>query len=301
MARATYFLQPRIVVAFAGVGLLLSACDETANGGLFGQISSERLNGGSTIETRIEERDVERPDIFETTDMALWDGRPSLGGVWVAHPDVGAPERVRVTNTETGSVIEAALFRRERELPGPLIQVSSDAAQELGLLAGDPTKLSLIVLRREEVTIEEVVPAAVEEAAEPEEIEPESSAEPEPADQVIVSEPETDPIASAAAAIEAVDTAETATPEVSTAEVAPVTQLSKPYIQVGIFSVESNALDAATSLNDAELEPLISQDQINGKTFWRVVVGPANTREHRTELLDAVKVAGFPDAYYVKE
>ena len=33
-------------------------------------------------------RDVERPDIFSVTENALWDGRPSLGGVWVAHPDV---------------------------------------------------------------------------------------------------------------------------------------------------------------------------------------------------------------------
>jgi hypothetical protein len=32
------------------------------------------------------ERDVEAPEVFDVTDAGLWDGRPSLGGVWVAHP-----------------------------------------------------------------------------------------------------------------------------------------------------------------------------------------------------------------------
>ena len=40
------------------------------------------------------ERDVEAPGVFQVTEAGLWDGRPSLGGVWVAHPDVTEPERV---------------------------------------------------------------------------------------------------------------------------------------------------------------------------------------------------------------
>ena len=101
-------------------------------------------------------RDTERPDIFEVTDRGLWDGRPSLGGVWVAHPDVQDPDRVVIRNTENGRSIVGALFRRERENPGPLLQVSSDAAEELGILAGAPTELTVVVLRREEVEVEEV-------------------------------------------------------------------------------------------------------------------------------------------------
>ena len=99
-------------------------------------------------------RDVERPDIFSASEPGLWDGRPSLGGIWVAHPDVELAERAQVTNTKNGQTIGAALFRRERDLPGPRIQVSSDAATALGMLAGQPVELSIIVLRQEEIVIE---------------------------------------------------------------------------------------------------------------------------------------------------
>lgn len=105
--------------------------------------------------------DVERPDIFEVTDRGLWDGRPSLGGVWVAHPDVRDPERVVIRNTDNGREIIGALFRRERENPGPLLQVSSDAADELGILPGAPTELTVIALRREETEIDETAADAV--------------------------------------------------------------------------------------------------------------------------------------------
>ena len=297
-----------------GAGLALVACDETGEGNLFGQISNESVDGATqtTIVTRVEEADVERADIFETTDLALWDGRPSLGGVWVAHPDVSTPERVRVTNAKSGKVIEAALFRRERDQPGPLIQVSSDAAGEIGLLAGAPTELHIVVLRREEITIEEEVQVpilVVEDIEVPEELE---AAETEPANTA-EPEPEIDPVAAAAAA--AIAAVENTSPEaevevdVDAASVEaeddtpapPLFPLSKPFIQVGIFSVEMNAIDTVQSLSDAGMEPVLSQDIINDKTFWRVIVGPAINRTQRTEMLGQIKDAGFPDAYYVKE
>jgi rare lipoprotein A len=96
--------------------------------------------------------------------MGLWDGRPSLGGVWVAHPDATDPERVMIRNTETGSFVIGALFRRERENPGPRFQISSDAAAALDILAGAPTELQVIALRREEAPAPE---APIDETAVP--------------------------------------------------------------------------------------------------------------------------------------
>jgi rare lipoprotein A len=58
---------------------------------------------------------------------------------------------VLIRNTETGSFVIGALFRRERENPGPRFQISSDAAAALDILAGAPTELQVIALRREEV------------------------------------------------------------------------------------------------------------------------------------------------------
>ncbi|MEQ9037680.1 MAG: SPOR domain-containing protein [Silicimonas sp.] len=103
---------------------------------------------------RTEIRDIERPDIFGVTETGLWDGRPSLGGIWVAHPDVKDPERAKITNASSGKTVTGALFRRERQNPGPRIQVSSDAAAALGMLAGQPSELSIVVIRQEEVELE---------------------------------------------------------------------------------------------------------------------------------------------------
>ncbi|MBP1806367.1 hypothetical protein [Rubellimicrobium aerolatum] len=92
--------------------------------------------------------DIPAPEAFHATEPGLWDGRPSLGGLWVAHPDAAQPERVRILNLDTGQSVTGALFRRERDLPGPALQVSSGAAAALGMLAGAPATLDVLALRR---------------------------------------------------------------------------------------------------------------------------------------------------------
>ncbi len=94
--------------------------------------------------------EVEAPDVFQSTDSALWDGRPSLGGIWVASPDAISPERVVMFNPATGKTVKGALFRRERDNPGPTLQISSDAAEALGMLAGQPTEIQVTAVRKVE-------------------------------------------------------------------------------------------------------------------------------------------------------
>ncbi len=146
------------------VGLFgLSACEEGLN---LGQGNDEAVNAAApatTTTTREGTRDVERPDVFSTTELALWDGRPSLGGIWVAHPDVTDPERAVLINETTGQRVAGALFRRERDNPGPRLQVSSDAAAALNLLAGQPTEMTVIALRREQIVVEEPDPVISDE------------------------------------------------------------------------------------------------------------------------------------------
>ena len=146
----------RAATLFSLAILTLTACED-GQGINFGGPSSD----GEATETvatatgpQTVLKDVERPDIFNVTELALWDGRPSLGGVWVAHPDITTPERVILTNVKNGKTIPGALFRRERENPGPRIQASSDAAAALGMLAGQPVELKILVVRQEEVEIE---------------------------------------------------------------------------------------------------------------------------------------------------
>ncbi|PHQ98863.1 MAG: SPOR domain-containing protein [Marinosulfonomonas sp.] len=241
---------------------------------------AEASTPANSSSTRLVERDVESPEVFQATDDGLWDGRPSLGGVWVAHPDVADPERVIIRNTTNGKFVIGALFRRERENPGPKLQISSDAADALGMLAGQPEKLNVTALRREEVA---------EDA-------------PTPSDQTLdapetIDETTLDPIASAAAAIDAADGTSPTTKPAATPK--PASSLTKPYIQLGIFSVKSNATNTADNMRKAGMVPLVKEQASSGKTFWRVLVGPAGNSSDRAVLLKKIKSLGFSDAYFV--
>lgn len=117
-----------------------------------------------------EGEDVEAPEVFSVTEEGLWDGRPSLGGVWVAHPDVADPERVIIRNMSNGKSVVGALFRRERDVPGPPLQVSSDAATALDLVAGKPQQLDVVALRRKQVPVDEAETEETEPDPVPEEL-----------------------------------------------------------------------------------------------------------------------------------
>ena len=244
------------------------------------QGSDRNEEPAQTAATRLVERDVEAPEVFQKTEKGLWDGRPSLGGVWIAHPDVADPERVIIRNEENGKFVIGALFRRERESPGPRFQVSSDAAEALGLLAGQPARLNVTALRREEVA------------------DPADSAgnadgrETLPAPDAVEQTSLDDPIAAAAAAL---DAAEGITP----ANQPGAGSLTKPFIQIGIFSVEQNAKNTAAAMRQAGMKTVIKPGNSSGKQFWRVVVGPAASIAERAELLKKIKALGFADAYFV--
>lgn len=227
------------------------------------------------------ERDVEAPEVFEAREKGLWDGRPSLGGVWVAHPDVKDPERVIVRNEANGKYVIGALFRKERETPGPRIQVSSDTAAALDMLAGAPADLHVVALRREVV-----------------EVAPPPAPEPQPTGALDApSDIETASIEDiAATATAALDD----TPAPAPAPAPTSSGLTKPYIQIGIFSVEQNANNTATAMRQAGMVPTVKKQSSSGKTFWRVLVGPAQTKSEINTLLKKIKDQGFADAYTVR-
>ncbi|MEL7093354.1 MAG: SPOR domain-containing protein [Pseudomonadota bacterium] len=283
--------------------LALAGCDEN---GQFVAMQAFQPAGsveGTPTEARRSktvERDVEAPEVFSASEPGLWDGRPSLGGVWVAHPDVSEPERVIIRNVDNSKFVVGALFRRERDIPGPRLQISSDAAEALGILAGAPAELNVTALRKE--VIEEEPPqeiAQVDAVEAPDDI----------------AQTTLDPIAGAAAAIDAADATPATAPTlprlepqeapeqvIQAAAAAPTpapSNLAKPFIQIGIFSVEANAKRTSNRMRDAGIVPLTRTYTREGKTFWRVVVGPATNSAERTTLLKKVKEEGFTDAYAV--
>lgn len=236
--------------------------------------------------TRLVDRDVEAPEVFQTSDQSLWDGRPSLGGVWVASPDTKDPERVIIRNKANGKFVIGALFRREIENPGPKLQISSDAAAALGILAGQPTEITVTALRREEGKVEPDVTKPILDSSES------------------VETATLDPVPAAAAALDRVEEtlAAPAAPAVAKPAVppkpAPAPQTAANAggrtIQIGIFSVEANAQRAVDTLKKAGMAGTIRREETKGKALWSV------TSSGDAAALTKVKGLGFPDAYFLK-
>ncbi|MGR3463856.1 SPOR domain-containing protein [Limimaricola sp.] len=253
-----------------GALLLLGACGETGTAPA----------PGDTSRTEIVSRDVEAPGIFQVTEDGLWDGRPSLGGVWVAYPEVDVEQigQVVIRNEANGRFVIGALFRREREAPGPALQVSSEAAEALGMLAGAPARLNVTALRRDDGAAPEA-PGATTDFDDP------------------------TPIAAVPLA-EAEDTAPAAAPQEpprpAPAPTAATSDLDRPFIQLGIFSVEANARNTATAMEVEGLEARVVTSEIQGADYWRVIVGPASDAAARDAALFRVKALGFTDAYFVR-
>lgn len=343
--------------------------------------------------SRAVERDVEAPEVFSMQEAGLWDGRPSLGGVWVAHPNTQTPERVLIRNTQSGATVIGALFRRERENPGPRFQISSEAANALGILPGAPTAIQVTALRLEriedarqppqqgaalpemqsvaqqaesapssgsmgvpagQVEIATVTapedaprrglfaglfgrrsvepapqeaiaqtalapaptdgPMELSEASQPQALQSQAfqaAAAPEPAPRErrgllgIFSRRTEAPEAQAEATLiplpEADAVAPTATALVAApaAALAPVSALDRPFVQIGIFSIETNATNARNQMQAAGLNAEIRQGRANERDFWRVVVGPAGDQGARAQIVQRVRAMGFNDAYAV--
>ena len=354
--------------------LALSACNSIDLP--FGQTAASSASSpdltrpAAVAQTDAQGLEIEAPDVFYLEETGLWDGRPSLGGVWVAHPDVGDPERVLVTNQSNGQTVIGALFRRERDNPGPEIMVSSDAAAALNVIAGQPTEFTVVALRPQDIP--EELDLAVE-PPEPEEIaadaepalpatiaattldsaEPAAeaaapaldvaslaenaiavSATPAPApvatleqaailadtaaiaapipaavlaDRAPEAEPAPRPVETAALATEALpDPTPLSTPEPVTEEVAAVEDplperedLTRPYIQVGVYSAEANAETAATDMRAGGVIPTVLDQSNEDRALWRVIVGPVRNSADRAALLETIQGLGYEDAYFV--
>ena len=290
--------------------------------GLFGK-KADASNPTQSGSIKLVERDVESPEVFQVTEKALWDGRPSLGGVWVAHPNSEQPERVIIRNKTNGKFVIGALFKRERDNPGPRLQLSSDAASALGVLAGAPTTLNVTVLRRETVTVDDGGGSpATPETVTIQVLEPTPTQEIKDTVLKSVAEAETKQDTTT----KTTDTAQTkpkekparkskskrknkkksvpvATPKAEIPKPAApksTSSLKQPFIQLGFFSVEANAKNTIKALETRKIPGKLIKSTAKGKTFWRVLAGPAQTKGERDAYMKEIKKMGFSDAYLTK-
>lgn len=296
--------------------VILSACGENS-GGAVSRTETVNIPGGNL---KIQEKDVEAPDVFQMRGKGLWDGRPSLGGIWVAVPDDVQPDRVRITNTANGKKIIGSLFERDVNLPGPPIMVSSDAAVALGLTAGSPEQLEIVVMRREAVEVVTQRPV--------DEVLAEQGAAEDGAEAVAEVDGETAETAPAgietaaleASVLGAIKATESggkpaaaapapakpaAKPPVETAAVAPAvaaapSAVKNPYIQVATVSSPKAANDIVRKLQSGGVPAEARITSSGGKNRFRVVVGPVTSAEQQTAQLKKVRALGFKDAFPIK-
>ena len=275
----------RISLIIAGLACVTLASCQMGLGGGGGGAGTEEAPATSA---RLVDRDVEAPEIFQTEDKALWDGRPSLGGVWVASPAAKDPERVILRNPANGKFVIGGLFRREADLPGPKLQLSSDAAEALGLLAGEPATISVTALRRDEagVDTDAAAPLVDTAAAVPAE---DMAVETLPA---AGTPPSADGVAAEAMAAIAPPPRPEAKPEAEPVAAAPAAGGS--LIQIGIFSQEANAKRAVSILESVGISAKMTKETSQGKDLWSV------TTRGDAAAVEKVKAAGFADAYILK-
>jgi len=303
MARSIRHRSQRPIWGVVMATAVLTGCENLPEQFKLGSSSSTAQNspalaGGTSL--RFEERDIEAPEVFDVTDTAVWDGKPSFGGVWVAYPGETQPERVTITNIRNGKSVVGALFKSEKDNPGPKIKLSSDAAEELGVLAGEPTEMSIVAIRRQPVQLEpppEPVMAAPVAAIAPVQTAVDETA---PIETKVLTQ-------SLAAAIE---TAPKPRPQVEhdvpavapvASPPAPVSDVpSKPFIQVATLTSEANATTLEKKLSDAGITSLVRVSTTSkGKDLYRVLAGPAVTQAALRALSEQVSNLGFTDAFPV--
>ncbi|MEM7296139.1 MAG: SPOR domain-containing protein [Pseudomonadota bacterium] len=265
------------------VSFALAACDTID----FPRLGDANRLGENT--TTIVERDVEAPEVFQTTEAGIWDGSTSQGGVWVSHPQSGSPERVIIRNPANDTFVIGSIFQGAASSSGPSMQVSQDAAGALRMAAGTPTVLNVTALRRQDGGDALDTNASAEEAtgtaAGTDSLAP-LGASAAPAETALAP--------AGASADESV--ASTAEPTVQ-----PIaSSLEKPYIQIGIFSVQANARRAADGLRSAGVIAQVIETSSSGKVFWRVTIGPASNEDERGALLEKARAQGFSDAFFTR-
>jgi cell division septation protein DedD len=231
------------------------------------QSSSKEIVGNSLKPLGIEfkENDVEAPEVFNAEGLAFWDGQSSLGGVWISQPGIEQPTRVIIKDKYNGKSVIGAIFNRSGNPEETRMLLSSEAAESLGIATNENRIVSVTALRALK-TVNSVKKKSEKQVA------------------------NTDP-----AALESVGSVD------SSYQNSESISLAKPFIQVGIFSVEQNARNTAEVMHQLKIKPSVKKQSSQDKTFWRVIVGPAATANERSTLLQKVKAVGFGDAYAVSK
>lgn len=248
---------------------------------------------------------------YDETGIASWYG-PDFHGkltangeafdmnqVSAAHKTLQLPAIVRVTNMENGRTLVLRVNDRGPFVNGRIIDLSRRAAQLLGFEGKGTARVRVQTMAEESrilagkyksdgVTEVPKVAAAPRETVTAETLPAPGSREaPKPVKVAVPAAPHRGP---------ALDTVERqlASEEVSEVGVKP----TSIFVQAGSFSRHDNALRLSARLSGVG-RPQVQQASVQGKTVYRVRLGPIATVEEADRVLDAVISTGHQDARVV--
>jgi rare lipoprotein A len=250
---------------------------------------------------------------YDETGVASWYGaefhgqRTANGELFnkneltAAHKTLPLPTLARITNLDNGRSIVVRVNDRGPFSNGRIIDMSQRAAQLLGFEAQGTAKVRVQVLADESKAIADAMrhygggPQMASTASDQVATLPE---------QAISQSPVVPPLATAPVQSETLEPIRTnpethqqllATKPVQEVVQLPVTSNTHLFIQAGAFTVSENANKLQQSLNRLG-STSISTIAINGKTFYRVRVGPVSDVAHADALLAKVRDMGAANA-----
>ena len=113
---------------------------------------SPLANKSTSIPTANNTTLEEMPEILDISTSVSWDGKQTLGGNWISHPDVDSPERVLIKNIANGKSIVGAIFQQSKKTKSGSAQISSDAAKSLKIAKNEQTKVQIIAIKKTKST-----------------------------------------------------------------------------------------------------------------------------------------------------
>jgi hypothetical protein len=228
------------------------------------------------------------PSLFQAEARTLWDGLPSMGGAWVAHPAAGAAMMVEATNLDTGRSLRLPMLRISERAGRPPIQMSADAALRLGMAPGRLTPVRLIGLR-----------------AMPEAPAPRLSGDGARDDRDDGARDDAELAGTAARAAQDAAAAKNdaaaaksiaapmARPKAAALAEPTAAQDAAPYVQVAAFGDPANAAETARRFRARDLPAF----EMPAGGLRLVLLGPFDTMDAARRARDIAAADGFADAY----
>jgi len=223
--------------------------------------------------------------------------------VTAAHKTLQMPSIARVTNLENGRSIIVRVNDRGPFVNGRILDLSRRSAQLLGMEGKGTAKVRVQVLNEESRILAgklkpdstgnepKVAQAAPRGSVTAESLPPPPGAKNKGGDNVVVASSATP--TQRGKSVEAVER-ELAAQEVKTVPV----HATNIYVQAGSFARHDYALRLQARLSGVG-KAQIQQSAVQGKTVFRVRLGPMATVDDADRVLDAVVAAGQPDARVV--